>query len=275
MIKQLSPIPPPPKYNDLYFRLAIGILAALCVSNYGTSKSFFSHFLYLQFYIEFFSSLFIVLILIENVYRITTKLDRHYDWRQKPLLRLCLQVLLGFIVPAILDFGLAAIYFKIFDLSIITDNYYVAYVFPLIMVLILIFNLYYICYYFLLRMRMVQRRIKTSHDKEILIVTQGAKNIPLPIRNISYVHRDNNYNFLMTFHEKYYLVSQTLDDLQSIFDDSQFFRVNRQVLVNYRACRHFEPAEYGKLHLFVSPPTAGPIVVSQKKAKILKEWIDR
>jgi len=47
------------------------------------------------------------------------------------------------------------------------------------------------------------------------------------------------------------------------------------MIVNFRACRHFEPLEFGKLKLIVAPETKEPVIISQKRAKGFKEWIER
>ncbi|AGA77638.1 response regulator of the LytR/AlgR family [Echinicola vietnamensis DSM 17526] len=260
-------------YNDLYFRLIIGVMGALFISLYGTMEGFWEHFLMPAFYVEFFSSLLITLVIIEFIYRTTVYLDKYYDWQQRPIIRLCLQFFLGVMVPGVIDFILAAVYFKVYGLNIIEDTYYVAYALPLIMAMIFIFNLYYVCHYFFLKLRSVQHA--GNGKKQTILVQKGTKNIPLPVVQISYIERSNRHNFLTTLSGESYLISYSLEELEDLLDPRLFFRVNRQVLVHFASCRHFELGEHGKLLLYLKPATDTPIVVSQKRAKRFKEWMDR
>ncbi|WP_245553467.1 LytR/AlgR family response regulator transcription factor [Echinicola vietnamensis] len=261
-----------PVYNDRYFRWIVAVLAALFISLYGTMEDFLDHFFMPEFYIEFLSSLLIAILLIECIYRVTLQLDKYYDWQERPLIRLGLQLLFGVLMPGIIDFALATLYFRVYGLDIIEDTYYVAYALPLIMAMIFIFNLYYVCHYFFLQLRSFQ---SPHHGKQTILVQKGTKNIPLPVDQINHIERSNRHNFLITLDGESFLIPQTLEELEDILHPGSFFRVNRQTLVRYEACRHFELAEHGKLHLFTQTPMDNPLVVSQKRAKRFREWMDR
>ena len=271
----------PVRYRDFYFRLIAAVCGALLATEFGGTDGIFTRLMSKWFYIEFFASLLIAYLLIEAIYRITVFLDRYYDWVEHPLLRVGLQLIMGVGIPGLMDFFLAAMYFRIYGMSILNDTNYVVYALPFILMMILLFNVYYVCHYFYLKARRVSK-VNTSEGiesiptgKEILTVHHGPKSIPLPVQQISYIYRDGEYNYLQTFGEEHYLIPQSLDQLQEVLNPQQFFRVNRQMILNLKACLNYQPAKFGKLELTLTPAHAKKVIVSQGKARHFKEWIER
>lgn len=274
----------PVRYNDFYFRLIAALLAAHCIVAFGDKETLFQLLLDKYYYMALGSSFVIALILVSIVYVITKKLDKHFDWQKYPVERTGLQILAGLVFPSFMAFVLAAIYFKLNGLDIF-KTLYIRIDFPVIVGMILIFNLYYLAYYFYLRMRSAEQVSKTiqangialnaGEQKEVIIASRGTKNIPIAVNNISYIYHDEEYNFIRTNEKEDFLVTDPLDTIQQQLSPKQFFRVNRQMLVNFSACRHFENIENQKLRLYVIPETKEPVIISQKKAKEFKEWMAR
>lgn len=266
-------------YNDRYFRLGAAIAGALLATGFGSTDGIFKLLLSPEFYMEFLASLLIALVLVECIAGITRYLDRTYDWEEQPTVRVFFQVLLGVGLPGLIDFFLAAAYFKIFGLDIMADTEYMMYAFPYIMLMIVLFNLYYLSYYFFLKARK-RHQPDDEHQAETkgmetLMVSKGVKHIPLPVEQIGYIQRTDKNNFLWTFTGESYLVPFSLDELQDMLCPQTFFRVNRQTIINYRACEHFEPAAYGKLELHLSLSPEEAVIVSQRRAVSFRKWIAR
>ena len=278
-----------PGYNDRGFRIFAAVIGALLATEFGGTGGILPRLLSWRFYVEFGSSLVIALVLVELIAYVTRRLDRHYDWKTSPVPRTALQVVFGVLLPAVVDFLLAAVYFYKFGMSILEDTNYLVYSFPYIVLLILLFNLYYVVYYFILRSTIFERRVlqlrplmwegsdaREKKTKEIFVVSSGAKNIPVPVEDIGYFCHDAGHNYLCTFEGKRYLVTWSLDKLEGQLSREQFFRVNRKMIVNHKACKHFEPARYGKLELFLEPAAeVQPVIVSQGRARRFKEWMER
>ncbi|KYG79323.1 hypothetical protein AWW67_13180 [Roseivirga seohaensis] len=270
---------PKVSYNDLYFRLMVAVIGALLVTEFGGNASIFDRLLSKYFYQEFFSSLLIALTLIECIARATRYLDSKYDWEKRPVMRTVLQIILGVALPGLIDFFMAAIYFKVFGLSILKDTNYMVYAFPYIMIMLVLFNLYYLSYYFFLRSRQISEMQKQGFNKaseeiQTIMVHQGSKHMALKTEDICYVQRENSYNYLHSYKGDSYLTPHALDDLQKMLPSRMFFRVNRQTIVHYKALKHFEPASYGKLELFLSPPVNKQIFVSQRRARGFRAWME-
>jgi len=268
------------RYNDIYFRLIAALIAAHCIVAFGVEETLFQMLLDRDYYISLLGSFVIASILINMVYFATTKLDKHYDWSERPVERVGLQVLCGWMFPGLFAFLLAFFYFRSYGIKILNTPY-LKYDYPVILLMILLLNLYYLAFYFYLKMKMAEittlngRSVPGEHVKTVFIVSRGTKTIPLSLESISYFYRDNDYNFLRTFEKEDFLVQQTLDEVQQQLDDSQFFRANRRIILNFKAFQQFKPIEHGKLELVVDPPTKEHIIVSQKRAKSFREWINR
>lgn len=270
---------PAVQYKDLYFRLILSLAAAHIIVMFGERHSLSELLLMPEYYISVAASFLIAFTLVSTVRWVTLKLDRRYDWMDEPLQRTGMQILLVVIGPGLLAFLLAAIYFKIQGLNIL-DTVYLRLDFPVILLMLVMLNLYYVAYYFYQHAK--NAKVFTSskahadqQGKETFIVSAGTKNIPLTVEDVSYFFRAHDVNYLRTVDGKDYMISQSLDEVQQQVDTRQFFRANRQILVTFKACRHFESLPYGKLQLFVQPEYKGSIIISQKRAKEFKEWMER
>ena len=270
------------EYNDLYFRIIIALLAAHIIVSFGAKESFFVLLISWYYYRSLLLSFVIAFLLISEVYLVTIKLDKNYNWKERTVQRVGLQVLIGVILPSVTAFLLATIYFSFFGFNIL-NTYYIRFDFPVIVILLILLNVYYLAFYFYRLWQQSEKRLltisahKEDHQKgkEVFVVQKGAKNIPLPVDTISYIFHNGDYNFVRTFEKEDFLITEPLDLVQEKLNDKKFFRANRQVIVNFTACKHFEPLEFGKLELIVNPPTKEQIIISQKRAKAFKDWIGR
>jgi len=248
---------------------------------YGEEISLFEAMLTQIYYVAMSGSILIAFLLINFVRWVYLKLDRRFDWRAKPVERASLQVLLGLVAPGLLAFLLAYAYFAIRGLRIL-KTYYLRFDYPIILVLLLLLNLYYLAYYFFAQLKITERAVVntpliTSESEEpvqqTFMVNQGAKSIPVPVSDIAYFFREGDYNFLRSFTGDDFPIVQSLDEIEEVLSNRDFFRANRQTLVSRKACAQFEALPYNKLELFTSPGYRLQIVISQKKSKNFRDWI--
>ncbi|WP_288878854.1 LytTR family DNA-binding domain-containing protein [Pedobacter panaciterrae] len=279
----------PVAYNDRKVRIIVSMIAAFLVSSYGGNQTIFKLLLTIGFYIEFLVSFIFTILIVETIAFVTRRLDRNYDWNIKPLPRALLQVLFGILLPSIIEFLLAALYFALSGYNILKTTF-VDYAFPLIVMMIILFNAYYFIFYIIVKWKDVKEYAVQNEDgsvvvsqfaegesKETILVNKGIKTFPVPISQVAYFFRnqEDESNYLRTFEREDFFLNLSLEDIQMLLDEKNFFRVNRQMIVNYAACKHYELMEYGKLRLEVMPDFDRPIVISQIKAKIYKDWYDR
>ncbi len=268
-------------YNDLYFRIIAAIISAHIIVVIGEDETFFHLLVDKDYYRAMLYSFIIAFLLVNLVYWITRKLDNQYDWKQHKIRRPILQLFFSFFLPSIAAFLLAFTYFKIFGYDI-WNTWYLRYDYPIIVLMLLMLNIYYLAFYFYRQWQFTESMIipvvankEESKSKGVFVVQKGAKNIPLQVDTISYFFHNGDFNFVRTFEQEDFIITQALDDVQQQLNEKQFFRANRQTIINFNACQHFEPLEHGKLELYVTPKLKEPIIISQKRAKTFKEWLQR
>jgi DNA-binding LytR/AlgR family response regulator len=71
------------------------------------------------------------------------------------------------------------------------------------------------------------------------------------------------------------VVPQTLEELEEQLNPQQFFRANRQYLVNVDSLEGIHNHFHGKLKVVVRNNVQHEILVSKEKAPLFKQWLDR
>lgn len=105
-----------------------------------------------------------------------------------------------------------------------------------------------------------------------VVVYQGEKIIPIEIQAIALFFLEDGYVFALTFELKKHIVAQTLEELETRCG-RQFFRANRQYLVNRKAVK--DAARYLNRKILVHLTIAYPqqILVGKLKTSQLLEWL--
>lgn len=269
------------KYNDLLFRVIISLIAAHIIVAFGATQSFFQFLINWKYYRSLLPSALIAFLLISEVYWATVKLDKRFDWKENTIVRAGLQLLLGLGVPSISAFLLATVYFAMFGYNILSNTYYLQFDFPVIVILLLLLNVYYLAFYFFKRWQLSEQ-LRTSataapqaEKKSFFIVHKGSKTVPVALDTISYFYHSGEFNFLRTFDKEDFLITQPLDEVQKLLPSEQFFRVSRQMIINFLSCEHYELLQHGKLELIVNPKPKEQIIISRKRAREFKEWFSK
>ncbi|WP_200978347.1 LytTR family DNA-binding domain-containing protein [Echinicola sp. 20G] len=250
-------------YNDIQFRLAlafvVGAILSLKAIGFPSVEKGNLQILSIHFIIYFI----LLWTSAEWIYHLQRYLDKKCQLRKRPFTRISLQLFLAIAVPFAF---VSQIYLLLERFNIKIDMGYMG------MYLILI-NLYYLCYNLLLEENLI-KDIK-GHYKQSLLVNKGMYFIPIPIIKISHLLLKEKQVYLITFDNQTYLMGQTLDDIQYQLDPQQFFRANRQVIVNYSACRQFALIENRKIKLEIIAESSSGFIISQKRSRAFREWMDR
>ena len=81
--------------------------------------------------------------------------------------------------------------------------------------------------------------------------------------------------YLYTFEGKKYPLFKKLEYIESVCDPNQFFRINRQMLVNKETIVSFEPYFNRKVAVELTIKTEQNAIVSRLKVAPFKEWLVR
>ena len=276
-------------YKDHWIRACGAVLWAHFIKSLGYKDSLFEMLMEPGYFPDILVGTGITLLIWELIRQITMWLDRHYDWLEQTLMRTFLQLLLGIALPGLLVFFLMFLYFRYILSFNIFETPWLLIEYRVTLLFLFMINGYYLGYYFYLRFRLAEQRsaaleafrapgvmeqeTAVAAPIQSLIAVKGAKNIPVLIDNIAYCYvRDETY-YLKTFDEQQFMIPHTLDELETMLPATNFFRLNRQLVAHFKACAAFKNIENGKLQLTMKPAFPEPVVISQKKAAMFKEWL--
>lgn len=80
---------------------------------------------------------------------------------------------------------------------------------------------------------------------------------------------------LVTHGGEAYPINDSLDSLEEALDEDTFVRLNRQYLVRISSISHLKQYFAGKMVAYLDPKASDKVVISQKKAAMLKERLNR
>lgn len=106
-----------------------------------------------------------------------------------------------------------------------------------------------------------------------ILIHQAEKIFTLRQQDIALFLIDDNRVYAFTFDQKKYLVTEKLETLEEKFND--FFRVNRQCLLNRRAVKDASQYFHRKLAVNLRFPFNEKIVVSRLKVPHFLTWLTR
>lgn len=119
--------------------------------------------------------------------------------------------------------------------------------------------------------------ISTLNDyafKKSFLVFKRNKYITVPTENIFLFYVKYESTVIVSFDKKEYPVNYSLEQIQHLLSERQFFRLNRQYLINFSAIKEVE--RYFSRRLLVIPAVAftNQLVVSREKASSFLNWLE-
>ena len=112
--------------------------------------------------------------------------------------------------------------------------------------------------------------------KERFIVNMRNQWMPVNTRDIACFSKEAlNYIYLFNG-DRHLLDINTLDEAEELLDPKQFYRANRQYIINIDAVQTVKPMENSKLTIRLKEPNQKfDIDISREKAPAFKKWLDR
>jgi DNA-binding LytR/AlgR family response regulator len=102
----------------------------------------------------------------------------------------------------------------------------------------------------------------------------GEKIIILPTEHIAYCEAEGKLVTLVTADGKRHIAEQSLDELETVLDPRQFFRISRKYIVQASAISFAEPYFNGRLSLKLMPAATGEVLVSRERVRDFKAWLE-
>ena len=117
-------------------------------------------------------------------------------------------------------------------------------------------------------------KLSTPAGKKSFLVFKNNKYINVLTETIAFFYINYESSAIMCFDKQEYFVTHSLDQIQSLLGEKQFFRINRQYLVNFNAIKEVE--HYFARKLLVNPvvATRDKLLVPKEKVRQFLNWLD-
>jgi len=119
----------------------------------------------------------------------------------------------------------------------------------------------------------LMQEMNTAKYKQRLLIRRGQQLQSIKTSDIAYCHADGKLCFATDFSGNNYLLDHTLGQLEGCLEPSQFFRMNRQLLVNIESIKKVHTWLGGRLKVELAPTTGVDTVVSRERVNGFKEWL--
>jgi len=116
--------------------------------------------------------------------------------------------------------------------------------------------------------------IPANATKTSFLVFKNQKYTTVPTENIAFFYISYDATCIVSFDKQEYVISQSLDQIAELISPKQFFRVNRQYLVNFKAIKEVEPYFMRKLYVKLTMETKEKLLINKEKSSRFLSWME-
>lgn len=117
-------------------------------------------------------------------------------------------------------------------------------------------------------------KVSTEYRKRYL-VRHLQKFYSIRVGHVAYFYTNGRLSFLVTSDNKRYILDYTMDQLESLNNPEQFFRVNRSFIVAFDAVRQAEEYHGNRLIIDIQPVAQEKVIVSRERVAAFKQWLGK
>jgi len=117
-------------------------------------------------------------------------------------------------------------------------------------------------------------QIAPPAGKKSFLVFKHNKYTTVATDSIAFFYIRNEATSIMCFDQQEYSLSQSLDQVISLLSPVQFFRLNRQYIVNFNAIKEVEHYFMRKLFVKLTIPTPEKLLINKEKAPVFLNWLE-
>jgi two-component system response regulator LytT len=114
-----------------------------------------------------------------------------------------------------------------------------------------------------------------KHGVSRLLIKSGEQWFPIEEQDVAYALAEDKYVWIVTSSGSKHLTDDSLDQLESRFSASDFFRVNRKMLINYKSLLKIHSYFNSRLKLELKPSPGEEVIVSRERVSGFKEWLNK
>lgn len=120
----------------------------------------------------------------------------------------------------------------------------------------------------------VLSKLQAPTGKTSFLVFMQQKYKTIHIDDIAYFYIRHDATWIMCFDKQQYPITQSLDQITQAVSTQQFYRLNRQYLVNFKAIKEIEPYFLRKLYVKLSIETPEKLLVNKEKSTNFLTWME-
>lgn len=117
-------------------------------------------------------------------------------------------------------------------------------------------------------------KLNKPEYKSRFVTTIGDRIKHIGIEQVAYFFADDNTVYLVTGDKKKFIISYTLDQLESLLDPRHFFRINRKYITKITAIGDVNKYFNSRLKVSLVPPVDDEILISRVKVPEFLSWMD-
>lgn len=106
-----------------------------------------------------------------------------------------------------------------------------------------------------------------------LLSKVGNTTVVIDFSDVAYIYHQQRATKAVLFNGKKHLLDQSLDKLQQYLPEEQYFRINRQAIVNRDAVKKFSSYSSDRILLTTDPAGDQELIVSKEKTPEFKRWL--
>jgi two-component system LytT family response regulator len=115
--------------------------------------------------------------------------------------------------------------------------------------------------------------IKKETIQKRFLVRYGEKIKAVDIVEIAYFFTQEGNLFFKTFDNHQYPLEISLDKLEPTLDSTQFYRINRQFIINYKAIKEMYSYSKSRVKIILNPPCEIETIASTERSGEFKQWL--
>ncbi len=111
--------------------------------------------------------------------------------------------------------------------------------------------------------------------KERFMVYSGRKIVSMSADQIACVYSMEKSQFLISKEGRFCTIDYSLDQLEEMLDPASFFRVNRQLLMNFNSIKEVEPISRSRLKIITKYDIPVDPLVSVHRTAGFRKWLEQ
>ncbi|MBL1220513.1 response regulator transcription factor [Chryseobacterium sp. L7] len=120
----------------------------------------------------------------------------------------------------------------------------------------------------------ILQKMNQPAGKSSFLVFKNQKYTTIPTESIAYFYIHNEITHLVTFDKEQFQLSQPLGQVAEQVAGKQFFRINRQYLINFKAIKEMEHYFQRKILVKLTIETPEKLLINKEKTHSFFTWLE-